>query len=53
MSEPFFFTVDERRELVRLLDLAVKAGGLQVAPSCLHFVQKLQGQPAPPPDKEE
>ena len=40
MAEMFEFSVDERRELMRLLDLAVRQGGIQAAQSALYFQQK-------------
>jgi len=39
--EMFEFSVDERRAILQLLDLAVRQGGMQVAESALYFRQKL------------
>lgn len=41
------FSNEERDTLIQLLDIATKAGGLQVAQHALKFVQKLQDKPAP------
>ena len=41
------FSNEERDTLIQLLDIATKAGGLQVAQHALRFVQKLQDPPAP------
>lgn len=35
-------TKDEKQSLIHLLDLANKAGGLNVASACLHFVEKFE-----------
>jgi len=42
------FSNEERDTLVQLLDIATKAGGLQVAQHALKFVAKLQDKPAAP-----
>ena len=39
----------ERDALMRLLDLAVKAGGLNVAESALALVRRVEKAPAEPP----
>jgi len=39
------FSNEERDTLIQLLDIATKAGGLQVAQHALKFVQKLQDKP--------
>ena len=36
------FTIEEANTLIGLLDLAVKAGGLQVAPNAVAMMQKLK-----------
>lgn len=36
------FTIEEANTLIGLLDLAVKAGGLQVAASAVNMMQKLK-----------
>lgn len=36
------FTIEEANTLIGLLDLAVKAGGLQVAPNAVNMMQKLK-----------
>lgn len=36
------FTIEEANTLIGLLDLAVKAGGLQVAASAVNIMQKLK-----------
>lgn len=36
------FNDEEIRVLIGLLDLAVKAGGLQVSESAVHFAKKIQ-----------
>jgi hypothetical protein len=38
---------EERDTLIQILDIATKAGGLQVAQHALKFVAKLQDKPAP------
>jgi len=49
---------DEAQTLLSMLDVATKAGGLQVAPVCLHFAGKIQtmlqadAQPKPQPSAE-
>jgi len=40
------FSNEERDTLIQLLDIATKAGGLQVAQHALKIVQKLQDPPA-------
>lgn len=35
-------TIDEANALINLIDLAVKAGGLQVAPVAVAMMQKLK-----------
>lgn len=35
-------TIDEANALIGLIDIAVKTGGLQVAPTALAMVQKLK-----------
>jgi hypothetical protein len=39
---------EEQNVLRQLLDMATKAGGLQVAPAALHFARKLEAAQAAP-----
>ena len=36
------FTMEEAKSLIQLIDLAIKAGGLGVAESAVHFAKKLE-----------
>ena len=46
-ATPVVSSTEERDTLIQLLDIATKAGGLQVAQHALKFVAKLQDKPAP------
>ena len=46
------FSNEERDTLVQLLDIATKAGGLQVAQAALKFVSMLHPKPAVLPDEQ-
>jgi hypothetical protein len=43
----------EQRELVNLLDIAVKAGGLGVAQNAVYFLNKLKAAPKAEPKPEK
>lgn len=42
MGDPMKFTIEELQKLIQLLDLATKAGGLQVANEALPLAVKIQ-----------
>lgn len=44
-------TEEDANALLQMLDIAVKAGGLQVAPTALALAQKIQAPFQPPPSK--
>ena len=44
-------TIDEANQLLSLMDLAVKAGGLQVSAVALPLAQKLQAAANAPPEE--
>jgi hypothetical protein len=45
-----FDSQNEANTLIALIDMAVKAGGLQVAEAGLHFIKKIKADfPDPPP----
>ena len=46
-------TEDEAKKLVNLLDVSVKAGGLQAASVALPIVLKIQNQIKQPEDEDE
>tara|TARA_R110000868_G_scaffold27465_3_gene104193 strand:+ start:983 stop:1138 length:156 start_codon:yes stop_codon:yes gene_type:complete len=43
---------NEAQVLLNLLDVAVKAAGIQAAESALHFVKKIQDAKQPPAPEE-
>lgn len=52
-KKKYMFTPEEKKVLLQIIDLALKAHGLPIANDCLYFVNKLTTEPVVEPKEQK